>query len=90
MLETEREGEREKEREREREGGGEREGERKRGKRKEKEREGERENHRIKLVCAHEHKVHYVHSTMYCNILLIICLFERGDLLLVLCVQSVG
>ena len=74
MLETEREGEREKEREREREGG----------------RERERENHRIKVVCVHEHKVHYVHSTMYCNILLIICLFERGDLLLVLCVQSVG
>ena len=67
----------------EREGGREREGERKRGER-------ERENHRIKIVCVHEHKVQYVHSTMYCNILLIICLFERGDLLLVLCVQSVG
>ena len=62
--------------------GGEREGERKR--------ERGRDNYRIKIVCAHEHKVQYVHSTMYCNILLLICLFERGDLLLVLCVQSVG
>ena len=52
--------------------------------------ETERDNHSIKVVCVHEHKVQYVHSTMYCNILLIICLFERGDLLLVLCVQSVG
>ena len=58
---------------------------------KERERVSEtKENHSIKVVCAHEHKVQYVHSTMYCNILLIICLFERGDSLLVLCVQSVG
>ena len=83
MLETEREGEREKERQKERE----------REREKERERETKRqreENHSIKLVCAHEHKVQYAHSTMYCNILLIICLFERGDLLLVLCVQSVS
>ena len=74
MLETEREGEREKERERGRE----------------RQRDRDKDNYSIKLVYAHEHKVQYVHSTMYCNILLIICLFERGDLLLVLCVQSVG